>query len=75
MKVKDLKQLLNTIPDESNISLEGKEFHIEIKYYGYVEELDEEMRIVEEDYNYFLKHRERYPEKIRYRIAENDKRK
>ena len=72
MKVKELKELLNKIPDDSNISMEWDDFHIAVKYLAYDEELKEEIWHVENSIKYVINHRNKFPEKLRFRFEKND---
>ena len=73
MKIKELIEKLKQLPEDSNISMWWKDFHIAVKYYAYDEDIDDYCWSVENDIKYFLNHRSRYPEKVRYIFMENDK--
>lgn len=73
MKVKDLIKQLQQLPPDQRISVNGwDDFHIEWKFYAYDEDLKEECWHSEMDFNYIMKNRDKFPEKMRYSFHEND---
>lgn len=72
MKVKELKELLNKIPDDSNISMEWDDFHIEVKYLAYDEVSKEEMWHQQISFQFYLEHKDEFPKKVRFRFEKND---
>lgn len=77
MLVKDLIKELQKIPEDAHLTIWGhfhdaNGVHLAVKYYAYDEDLKQEVWSTEESIDYFLKHRDKYPEKVRYRLHEND---
>lgn len=77
MLVKDLIKELQKIPEDANITIwshfdDKNDVHVAVKYYSYEEDIGKEVWCTEEDIDYFLSHREEFPEKVRYRLHEND---
>lgn len=76
MKVKDLIKELQKLPEDSNITVwnffDAKDGHIAVKYYAYDEDIWEEVWSMENDIDYFFKHRDKFPKKVRFNLMPND---
>lgn len=75
MLVKDLIKELQKIPEDANITIDGfdnNDAHIAVKYYDYDKDLWEKVWCQEEEIDFFIENRDKFPEKVRFRLCEND---